>query len=569
MKVLGIHDGHNASACMIEDGRITAAIEQERIVRVKNWCGVPDQAIRWVLDVTNTKPEEVDWVALNGRHMPRPHNREQVMEEYSNTQSFATSLRRMLKLTPAKAMYLKKRRNERLQGVARAGIDPQKVHFVEHHLAHASAAYFGWGKMDEDVLVLTNDGGGDFLCATVSRGNGGTIKRLAKVPDSESIGNIYAMTTFIMGMVPLEHEFKLMGMAPYAHEKGRDKVYSLLRPLMQFDGNGGLTWHRTDGCPETYYSYRFFSHLFERQRFDSISAGLQQFTEDMLVTWVRNCMRQTGLRKVALSGGTFMNVKANKLIMELPELDDLFIFPSPGDETNAMGAALWTYEQKRKSEPRAEPLGPFYFGPEVDRSDVEAALQKYPGRPWDCVEHSDIEAEVGALLARGEIVARCKGRMEFGARALGNRSILADPTRPEVIRIINDMIKSRDFWMPFAPAILEERSGDYLRNPKKIFAPYMILSFDTTERAPELQAALHPYDRSARPEVVREGWNPDFHRVLKEFERRTGRGVLLNTSFNLHGFPIVMTADDALDVFDRSGLQHLAVGNFMISKTAQ
>jgi len=567
MKVLGIHDGHNASACMLEDGRITAAIEQERIVRVKNWTGFPDEAVQWVLTATNTKPSEIDWVALNGRHMPTPRDRQQTMEEYRLGQSPRTTAKRLLKLTPAKTMYLRKRRKERLDGVRRVGVDLKKVNFVEHHLAHASASYFGWGKMDEDVLILTNDGGGDFLCATVSRGSGGNIKRLAKVYDTESIGNIYAMTTFILGMVPLEHEFKLMGMAPYAHDKGRDAVYDLLRPLLQFNGNGGMTWQRANGCPPTLYSYRFFSKLYERQRFDSVCAGLQRFTEEMLTQWVRNCVRETGIRKVALGGGTFMNVKANKLIMELPEVDEVFIFPSPGDETNAMGAAMWTYTQKRKNdEPPVAPLGAVYFGPDVSDGDVHAALRKYEGHDWKCERHDDIEKETAALLARGEIVARCKGKMEFGARALGNRSILADPTRPEVIRIINDMIKSRDFWMPFAPAILEERADDYLRNPKKIFAPYMILSFDTTDRAPELAAALHPYDRTARPEVVRREFNPEFHGLLQEFERLTGRGAILNTSFNLHGFPIVMTAADALDVFHRSGLPHLAVGNFLISK---
>jgi carbamoyltransferase len=163
-------------------------------------------------------------------------------------------------------------------------------------------------------------------------------------------------------------------------------------------------------------------------------------------------------------------------------------------------------------------------------------------------------------------VARSKGRMEFGARSLGNRAILADPTKPEVIRIINEMIKSRDFWMPFAPSMLAECEQDYVINPKRVPAPYMILSFDTTARVQELAAAIHPYDRSARPQVVSQEWNPGYHHLISEFRQRTGRGVILNTSFNLHGYPIANTPEDALEVLKNSGLRHLLLGHFLVHK---
>ena len=164
------------------------------------------------------------------------------------------------------------------------------------------------------------------------------------------------------------------------------------------------------------------------------------------------------------------------------------------------------------------------------------------------------------------MVARSTGPAEFGARALGNRSILADASRPEVVRVINEMIKSRDFWMPFAPAILESRAADYLVNPKGLAAPYMVLSFDSTPAAQDLLAAMHPYDLTLRPAVIPESWNPGFHRLMCGFERLTGRGGMLNTSFNLHGLPIVNTPDDALDVLEASGLKHLALGGWLITK---
>jgi carbamoyltransferase len=348
-----------------------------------------------------------------------------------------------------------------------------------------------------------------------------------------------------------------MGLAPYASEKSAKAVFDDLDPLMRVDG---MTWSRTGGFPPTYYSYSALRELFEYRRFDAICAGLQLWVEKMLVEWVRACVRQTGIRKLALSGGTFMNVKVNKLLGELPEVDDLFVFPSCGDESNSIGAA---YAVEAETGNRHIPaLRDVYLGPEATDEEIKRAL------PADLTSYrpDDMEREVADLLAAGEIVGRFAGRAEFGARALGNRSILADASRQDAVRVINDMIKSRDFWMPFAPAILDERASDYLVNPKGLESPYMILSFDTTGRRGDLQAAIHASDFTARPEVVYRDWNPSFHRVLKQYEARTGRGGVLNTSFNLHGFPIVNSPEDAVDVLQRSGLRHLALGPYLLTK---
>jgi carbamoyltransferase len=261
-----------------------------------------------------------------------------------------------------------------------------------------------------------------------------------------------------------------------------------------------------------------------------------------------------------------MNVKANKRIMELPEVESVYVFPSCGDETNSFGAAFLVYahERTRKGLPiDSEPMGPLYLGSEFDDGEIKAVLKEYPFR-HQYVE--TIEKEIAYLLAKGEIVARFKGRMEFGARALGNRSILADPSRREVIRTINDMIKNRDFWMPFAPSILAERAPDYLINPKNIAAPYMVMAFDTACNTDQFCASVHPYDRTVRPQVVNASWNPGYYSLLKEFEKLTGRGAILNTSFNLHGHPIVCTPRDALQVFSDSGLRFMGIGNFLVEK---
>ncbi|HET9533652.1 MAG TPA: carbamoyltransferase C-terminal domain-containing protein, partial [Blastocatellia bacterium] len=381
-----------------------------------------------------------------------------------------------------------------------------------------------------------------------------------------SLGFIYGMATCLLGMVPLEHEYKLMGLAPYAEAKGSERVFRDLRQLFDFEGPDGLTWSRRNGCPETYNSYLYLRELFELKRFDSVCGGLQRFIEEFVTEWVRNCIRATGIGKVALSGGLFMNVKLNKAIAELPEVEDLFVFPSCGDETNAIGAAYNVYAQQ-EGHHSMKPLREFYTGPEHEDEQIGRAIKEYAFK--NRVKASrveNIEEEAAELLAKGEVVARFKGREEFGARALGNRSILADASRPEVVKVINDAIKSRDFWMPFAPSVLDRREADYCMNPKRIPAPYMILAFDSTGRREEFRAACHPYDLTIRPQVVYQDWNLSYYDMLEAFESLTGRGILLNTSFNLHGYPIVSRPREALHVLDESGLRNLALGGYLVRK---
>ena len=574
MRVLGINDGHNAAACLYEDGQIIAAVQEERLRRVKNWSGMPTQAIDFVLKTAGISPGRVDWAAINGYHAAFPMTREQLLEEYERNNDWDKTAQRKLKRmirAGAKSLGMlerirSRRQDDRVKELLALGFPRERIVFVEHHTAHASAAYYGLANFYDDILVLTADGSGDGVCASVSIGRKGRLERLHQIPMAHSLGNIYAMVTFLMGMVPLEHEYKVMGLAPYADPKGAERVFQKFMGLIRFNPRQPLGWEKTERCPETYYSSRFFRSLLERERFDWIAGGLQRFTETILTQWVSNCVRETGVRRVALGGGIFMNVKVNKLIMELPEVEELFIYPSCGDETNAMGAAYCIYAEKAGIHKMA-PLRDLYWGPQFSDAEVEDALRKFRFRsPVQFQWVKNIEHKVAERLANGFIVARHAGREEFGARALGNRSILANPSDPRVIRIINEAIKARDFWMPFAPSLLSERASDYIVNPKRVPAPYMILTFDTSERRRELTAAIHPYDFTVRPQVVERMWNPRYHAILKEFERLTGIGGLLNTSFNLHGFPIASSPWDSLDVFDRSGLTTLAIENWLVEK---
>lgn len=568
MEIIGIHDGHNASACLLSNGKIEYAIQEERLSRIKNHSTFPSLAIEEILKYSNMNPCDIDYLVFSSYHMPKNKDREGLKNEYRESSGIKTCFKRILKKTPLFPLHVYKRRMERVKKARDLGFAESQLIFNDHHSCHASAAYYGcpWW-LDEPVLVLTNDAGGDGLCATVSIGNQGILKRVCEIPVTESIGYIYSMITFLLGMDPEEHEYKVMGLAPYSSKDKHEKVRRKFQRLIEFDKKrNGMSWKRSDGCPPTQYSFRYFMRLIEMERFDWICGGLQDFFETFLIQWVRNCIRASGIHKVALGGGVFMNVKVNKRLMEIPELDSLFVFPSCGDETNSIGASFLTYAEQcvEKGDPiDLDSLGHLYFGPEYDDAEIEAVLRKYPFR-YRWVD--DIEEDIAHLLRRGKIVARFKGRMEFGARALGNRSILADASRPELIRTINEMIKNRDFWMPFAPSILQEVESEYLVNPKKIDSPYMIMSFDTTDKVEQIIAAIHPYDKTVRPQVISKAWNPDYYNVLKYFQKSTRRGAILNTSFNLHGHPIVCSPKDALQVFSESGLKFMGIGNFLVEK---
>jgi carbamoyltransferase len=293
--------------------------------------------------------------------------------------------------------------------------------------------------------------------------------------------------------------------------------------------------------------------------------------EDLLLQWARLMRARYGGERLALGGGVFMNVKANMRLASEEWVRDLFVFPSCGDESNAIGAAYLGYLDacaRAGVDAKPAPLGPAYLGPAIDDAEVEEVVRRRDLAGRHRVSEPDrMEERIADLLVSDGVVARCAGRMEFGARALGNRSILANPSDHRVVGLINRMIKNRDFWMPFAPSVLRERESDYLVNPKALASPYMMLAFPTNpKRRDEIIAAVHPQDGTARAHIVDEPWNPGYHRVIREFERRTGIGAVLNTSFNLHGEPLVGSPVDAVETFERSGLPHLALGRFLISK---
>ncbi|HYG76501.1 MAG TPA: carbamoyltransferase C-terminal domain-containing protein [Planctomycetota bacterium] len=566
MLICGIHDGHNAAAALVKDGVLLGALQEERVTRVKNWMGFPAGALERLLIHHGLHLQDVDSFVFSGYYSAAtpgkgPGDREAQVRAFKDMCSLRGDVHRRLRKTPLRDVVQRRRSSQRLNPLSALGVKRERIHFIEHHRCHAATAAYG-ASFDPDALIVTLDGAGDGICASISvYDKEGKLQRLATIAEKQSIGILWALITSLLGMVPLEHEYKIMGMAPYASGKSvRDAADRFASAFVYRDG----MWDLASGVPEINYSYEFWRGKLEFVRFDAICAGLQLFTEELISRWIGDWLNKTGRRKLRLSGGVFMNVKLNKLLMERAEVEKIYVFPSCGDETNAIGAAWALLEDQSKSE-LIQPVGHFYLGTALAERAIEAASELAREKNFRVEKPADIEAHVAELLANGQIVARCDGAEEFGARALGNRSILADPSNPKVVQTINRAIKNRDFWMPFACSVLAEAEERYIANPGKASAPYMILAFDS-RNTQEIVAGCHPEDGSIRPQVVTEAHNPKYHRLLRLFMDRTGRGAVLNTSFNLHGEPIVSQPAEAVDVLERSGLKYLALGGYLISK---
>ncbi len=590
MLILGINSSHNATACLLKDGKVVYCVSEERFTRVKNQSGLPINSIKQIFKDLKIRPDEIDQVGFSFEDMAinrgysvlsgftksgsEPEKEAITSFIWKFKEWVLASIPQTRYLYPVVQSFIYKtfvfpRFKEEVLDLfeKEIKIDRNKVRFIDHHTTHAYSAYFGSPKYwEKKRLILTLDAMGDGACATVNVGQNGKIKRISTTPFGNSIGDLYAYVTRYLGMKMGEHEYKVMGLAPYANTKHVDKVYQKIRDWVSVDR---ITLE---------FKTKIFSHVFYRllekpfrnERFDNISGAVQKLTEEVVVKWAEYSIRKTGVKDIVCGGGVFMNVKANQKIAELPDVKSLFIFPSCGDESTSIGAAYYLYEMeraKRPTLPRSSPIEDLYLGTKFSSIEVEKELKKARYGKYQIRKLKNINKEVARLISERKIVARCSGRMEWGARALGNRSIISHPENLEGVREINEQIKSRDFWMPFAPSILSERMNKYLINPKNIKAPYMILAYETTaEGRKRLRAAIHQYDFSARPQEVIKEHNFEYHNLISEFEKISGIGAVLNTSFNLHGYPIVCSPEDALYVFENSGLEYLAVEDFLVSK---
>lgn len=602
MITLGIASEHCSSAALMIDGRVVGAIQEERLTKRKNQVAFPARAIdRLVQSHLGGHADKIDRVVYGGKesnpyytaldrfsafsvrdHVLEQHelwypyfyegkkNAEEywkgkiLAEEHLNFESnFDLSWILSLDTGEATKYFVE---HERPQAVARVSGISAPVEAIDHHTCHAAYALWG-GELSADqrrrALVLTADGWGDGINWSVSAVDGdGRLERLAS-GSRHFVARIYKWATLILGMKPNEHEYKVMGLSGYStSRKHIAEVEEVFFQALDFR-NGEFVSEKP--LIDSYFDLK---QRLEGFRFDNIAAALQNWSSKLTADWAQHWLKQTGRDVLCFSGGLSMNIKANADLLALPEVSYLSVPASGGDESLSIGACF-AAEMANGATP--EPLRHVYIGdqPEAggatwtDRLDEEA------------IDRGDFEVvadigndEIARLLAADVVVARCCGPSEFGARALGNRSILANPSNPGNIKIINDSIKNRDFWMPFTPSILAEYANDYLENEKSCASPYMTIGYPSNkERRSDLSAALHPGDFSARPQFVSQLHNPDYWGLIDAFRRITGVPALLNTSLNLHGEPMNYTIADAARTVALSELDFLQLpGNRLLVK---
>lgn len=560
--ILAIHAGHNASALIGTKDEILYAVQEERLTGEKNYWGFPEQSIKQCLQYLNITAADLEQVVVGRKQIiARYHSREDVMKSYARQDTWLGKIRQRLIMPLVLGFKKDYGQKDFLAKVQALEIDPSKVKFYDHHTSHATTAYYGLRKyVSEKYLVVTCDGSGDGLCATVRIMGGGKSEVVATTHWNNSLGAIYSWATYRMGFVPLEHEYKLMGMAPYTSSAYAKEIRDIFYSFLDLDDTG-LKFRRKVFKRISDSSQDIFAKL-EGKRFDSICGGLQMFTEELLTRWIRNAVQKTGVKKVVAAGGVFMNVKANKVISELPEVEYFEAFPSCGDETLTFGA-YYQYVAAQYGDEHVPTLKHFYTGDAIQEDDVLQTLKRFT---YPYKKMNNVGKEIAEILAKGQPVARCSGGMEFGARALGNRSILADPGNQDVVRVINQMVKKRDFWMPFAPMMKKEKGDQYVSNAKQLDSPYMMMTFDTHSNFKELIAAVHNADLTCRAQMLEQKQNPEMYSIIDEFEKLTGKSVVLNTSFNLHGYPIARHAADAMFIFENSGLEYMQLGDYLVSK---
>jgi carbamoyltransferase len=562
---------HDPSAALFVDGDLVAAAEEERFNREKHSKNrMPYEAARFCLNFAGVSPDQVEVVAF----------------PYAPI-SLLTSARwhfaRRYWYAPDRALTAlfngnrRYRRNiRRVKGVLeRLGISWDKIKFVpvEHHLAHASSAYHLSG-FKEKTAILGIDGKGEYATTFFGYGENGRIYKLKEFYDPDSLGGMYGAVTEYLGFEMLDGEYKVMGMAPYGDPKKYD-----LSALAEFDGKDirvntrlinviGSRRYKERG-KRFYFSPKLIEWLGPRRIGDEVdepyihyAANLQRFFEEislrLLDYYLGDILKETG--KLCFAGGSALNVKLNQRIIALPHVDELFVQPAASDAGTAIGAASFALNEMGIKVKR---LRHVYLGPSFTTAECLEACQKHPDKPkWELIEKAP---ETGArLLAAGNPVAWFQGRMEFGPRALGCRSILGCPNIKGISDRINEQIKYRERWRPFCPSILDRLAREILQTDHP--APYMTFTFDVAEqwksRIPEVVHA----DGTSRAQVVTKETNPRYYALIEELERLTGNGVVLNTSLNRRGEPVVCSPTDALNMFFGSDLQYLIMEDILVTR---
>jgi carbamoyltransferase len=596
VRILGISAFyHDSAAALVVDGEIVAAAQEERFTRRKHDAGFPTNAVNYCLAQGNVKLSELDHVAFYDKPFLKF---ERLLETY-----VAFAPRGFRSFQMALPLWIKEKLFQK-DGLARelSGIEPgqdwaAKLLFAEHHLSHAASAFYP--SPFEEALVLTLDGVGEWCTTSAGLGSGADLAIHRELHFPHSLGLLYSAATYYTGFKVNSGEYKVMGLAPYGEPKYAGAILDKLMDL-KADGSFRLDLSYFDYCTGLTMTNDKFAALFGEpvrtpeklltQFHMDIAASVQAVTEEVMLRLTRSLAAETGAKNLCLAGGVALNCVANGKVLRDQRFENIWIQPAAGDAGGALGAALSAYHL-HAGRPRVRPssgdgMRGAYLGPSFSQEEIERRLEA-AGARFETVPEADMIARTAEDLAAGKAVGWFQGRMEFGPRALGARSILGDARSPSMQKTLNLRVKYRESFRPFAPSVLREEVGRWFELDED--SPYMLLVADVVpERrramTPEEQAlfgidklnvarsdipAVTHVDYSARIQTVHQGTNPAYHALLTAFNGLTGCPVLVNTSFNVRGEPIVCTPEDAFRCFMGTDIERLVVGNCLLAKEAQ
>lgn len=574
MYILGINAYHpNSSACIVKDGQLIAAAEEERFRRIKHWAGFPALAIRYCLNEAGVGLEDIDYVGIS--RDPWQHLHKKII----------LALRRRLPV-----QFLKSRLDNmaRVRGIKEtlcsefgfsAGEFRARIYNIEHHRSHIASSFFVSGF--DDAAVLSIDAMGDFVSTMWGKAQGNRIKILDWIEFPHSLGFLYSAATQFLGFTKFGDEFKVMGLSSY----GRPRYVDKLRKILLFDKEGKfrlnldyfcfysagikMLWDNQEPKVEALYSKEWTSQFGPprqpggelSQLHQDIAASLQAILEEAYFHILKHLYKQTNISRLCLAGGVALNCVANGKIFGSTPFKEIFVQPAANDAGTSVGAAYYIYHQIL-NQPRSFMMQHAYWGPESKGQEVESLLAEQ-GVDFKRLEEGELVLRAARALAEGKIIGWFQQRMEWGPRSLGNRSILADPRKPEMKDILNARIKHREPFRPFAPSILKENVEEYFG--KNYTSPFMLFSLAVREeKIRDIIASVH-IDGTARFQTVSKEANPLFWQLIDEFRKITGVPALLNTSFN-ENEPIVCKPLEALDCFLRTKMDILVIGNYIIEK---
>ncbi|RJF99370.1 carbamoyltransferase [Noviherbaspirillum saxi] len=596
MIVLGISAFyHDSAAALVRDGVIVAAAQEERFTRKKHDAAFPAQALRFCMESAGITPEQIDHVVFYDKPFLKF---ERLLETYL---FFAprgfSSFRLALPVWLREKLFLRRLLETELDTVAPSRNWASKLLFSEHHLSHAASAFYP--SPFDKAAVLTLDGVGEWATTSLAIGEGTQLRIAKEMHFPHSLGLLYSAFTYHLGFKVNSGEYKVMGLAPYGEPKYAAQIREHLIDIKE-DGSFRLDMAYFNYAVGLTMTNARFGKLFDlpvrtseqelTQRHMDMAASVQAVTEEVVIKLARSIAKETGLRKLCLAGGVVLNCVANGKLLRDGCFDEIWIQPAAGDAGGALGAALMGYhgflKQERRHSTAMDRMQGSYLGPSFEQADIERRLAA-AGARFDVLDDASLTATCAAELAQGKAVGWFQGRMEFGPRALGGRSILGDPRAPSMQSTLNLKVKFRESFRPFAPSVLREDVDDWFAFNGD--SPYMLMVAEVADKRrktlPDHTAQLFGIDKlkvprsdipavthvdySARIQTVYAETNPRYHALLSEFKRLTGCPVLVNTSFNVRGEPIVNTPEDAFRCFMGTGIEALAIGNCYLRKEMQ